>query len=548
MTEHEAGAESVFRFRPYRPERSDKLPPCRANCPSGTPIRDWIAEIAQAPAGAAKREAYGRAWRLLVSSNPFPSTMGRICPHPCEASCNRSEKDGAVAVNALERFLGDWAIEQGLPLPIDAGVARPESIGVIGAGPAGMSFAYQMRRRGYPVTVYERHDHAGGMLRYGVPDYRLPPRILDAELNRIFELGVTLVAPVRVGFDISVTELQSRHRVLFLGFGAQHGHRLGVPGEYGSQVFSGVSFLERANCGTLPALGDRVVVVGGGNTAIDAARVARRTGAAVTILYRRCREDMPAIGEEVDAALEEGIEIRFLTTPAALVHGDTGALVGVRTRQLRVIGRDEGGRSKVEPLSGETGVVLASSLVSAVSQEPDWGGLESLAAQPDVLEAGAHETGEGLVLSVGGDLTGLDLASHAIGQGRAAAEAVDARLRGLVIPPITGTAVPRVQADHYPGAGRLHPAVDPAAQRLAHPMQESLHTITEEEFLREIARCFSCGLCNGCSLCWMYCGGNGFTRLESPSPGHYFAFSTDECTGCGKCIELCPTGFIGQSS
>lgn len=547
MSEDMKSRDSGFRFQPYRPERSDKLPPCRANCPSGTPVRDWIAEIAQAPQDEAGRhDAYGRAWRLLVVTNPFPATMGRICPHPCEANCNRSDKDGAVAVNALERFLGDWALERGWSLPVESAARRDESIGVIGAGPAGMSFAYQMCRRGYPVTVYERHALAGGMLRYGVPDYRLPPGILDAELNRIFDLGVALVAPVRVGIDISIAELQARHRVLFLGFGAQRGRRLGIPGEYGAQALSGVDFLEHANRGVLPQLGDHVVVVGGGNTAIDAARVARRAGAGVTVLYRRCREDMPAIREEVDAALEEGVQIHFLTTPIALIHGDTGALSGVRIQRLQVTGTDEEGRSKIEPISGDTGVVLASSLISAVSQETDWEGLESLVDAGGTFEPGVEETREGLILSAGGDITGLDLASHAIGQGRAAAESVHARLTGLVTTPTSPGPAPRVQPDHYPGRERLSLPVTPVARRLGNPTQESSDTITEEEFMSEISRCFSCGLCDGCSLCWMYCGGNGFTRLESPRPGQYFAFSTDECTGCGKCIELCPTGYLSE--
>jgi len=540
--------QSEYRFKPYRPERSVKLPPCRANCPSGTHVRDWIAEIAQGPRNEADRHgAYERAWRLLVQSNPFPATMGRICPHPCEDQCNRGEKDGAVAVSALERFLGDWAIEQGCSLPVAATAYREESIGVIGAGPAGMSFAYQMCRLGYPVTVYERHALPGGMLRYGVPEYRLPRRILDAELNRIFDLGVVLIAPVRIGVDIRIAELQSRHRVLFLGLGAQHGRRLGIPGEHGEHVWSGVDFLERVNRGTPPPLGDHVIVVGGGNTAIDAARIARRSGASVTLLYRRCREDMPAIGEEVDAAVEEGVAIDFLTTPISLIHSDTGTLTGVRVQRLQVEGSDQHGRSKVKPLPGSARVLLASTLITAVSQEPDWTGCEALSKVPGTGPQGLLQVQDGPILTAGGDLTGLDLASHAIGQGRAAAEAVHAQLRGLTSASSPPGAAARVQPDHYPAADRVRLPLAPVARRLADLRQESSSTIDEESFLREVSRCFSCGLCNGCSLCWMYCGGGGFIRLESSRPGHYFAFSTDECTGCGKCIELCPTGYVSQA-
>ncbi len=540
--------DSGFKFRPYRPERSEKLPPCGVMCPSGTSVRDWVAQIAQGPQDEeSRRESYKEAWRLLVSSNPFPATMGRICPHPCEAGCNRGQREGAVAVNELERYLGDRAIEEGWSLPVEEAADWEESIGVIGAGPAGLSFAYQMRRRGYPVTVYERHPEPGGMLRFGVPDFRLPPDVLEAELQRIFHLGVKLVAPVRVGVDISIAELESRHRVLFLGFGAQRGRHLGIPGEVGDQVWTGVNFLELANSGTVPTLGDHVVVIGGGNTAIDAARVARRSGAAVTLVYRRCREDMPAIRAEFDAALEEGVDTLFLATPVELIRSDTGTLTGVRVQRLQVTGTDGQGRSEVRPVTGETRTILASSLISAVSQQPDWLGLDSLARQREEITSGEQQTIDEVIICSGGDLTGLDLASHAIGQGRAAAEAVHAKLRQLETTTTPPVAMPSVQPDHYPEAGRLSPPVTPVAERLSGAAVEESQTITETEFLHEISRCLSCGLCNGCGLCWMYCGGNGFTRLESPRPGQYFAFSTDECSGCGKCIELCPTGYISEA-
>lgn len=546
----EREGDTTFHFNAYQPERSDKPPPCYINCPSGTPVRDWIAEVAQAPEDeAARRAAYQRAWRLITVHNPFPATMGRICPHPCESSCNRSDVDGPLAINILERFLGDWAIARDWALPVCEDQRYTESIGVIGAGPAGLSFAYQMKRRGYPVTVYERHPRAGGMLRYGVPGFRLPPDILDAELARIFQTGIELVAPIRIGIDLEIAELQKRHTTLFLGLGAQLPRRLSLPGESGDHVWSGIEYLEMSNEGAAPELGDHVVVTGGGNTAIDVARAARRAGSAVTVLYRRRREDMPAIAEEVELALEEGVTIRFLAIPRAVIRGETGSLTAVQVQKLQIAGRENDGRARVEPVPGGTETLLTSSFISAVSQDTDWRGLEGIAAEDPGLQPGLPDTmAADTLVCLGGDVTGLDVASHAIGQGRIAAEQVHNRLRGIAAEDIPEPSAPIVKPDHYPVCERAVVAREPVSRRLSEADLETSRTISEEAFLREVSRCFSCGLCNGCGLCWMYCGGNGFALLDSPRPGQYFAFSTDECTGCGKCIELCPTGFIDDAS
>jgi NADPH-dependent glutamate synthase beta subunit-like oxidoreductase len=247
-----------------QPEQLQQVPPCRANCPGGSDIRGWVTTIAQRKKlGLTDAEAYGLAWRRIVSVNPFPAVMGRICPHPCESGCNRIGKDEAVSVNQMERFIGDWALRAGLKLARLEADRKPESIGVVGAGPAGLSFAYQMARRGYPVTVYERYPKAGGMLRYGIPVYRLAEEVLDAEIQRILDLGVELELNTRIGRDISFERLESRHPIIFLGIGAHKGQLLGVPGEAGTGLWTGTEYLSRINQGEAVSLGRRVVVIGG---------------------------------------------------------------------------------------------------------------------------------------------------------------------------------------------------------------------------------------------------------------------------------------------
>ncbi len=509
-------------------------------------MRRWIGWVAQREQlGLSLDQALERAWLEIVERNPFPAVMGRICPHPCENDCNRDGKDGAVSINALERFLGDWGIERRLALPRLPGGPWPETVAVVGAGPAGLSFAYQMARRGYRVSVHERHDAPGGMLLCGIPEHRLPERVLFAEVDRILDLGVDLFLGSSIGRDRPLSDLQRDHEVVFLGIGAQRGRQLGVSGEEGPGVLSGVAYLDAYNRGEPPALGPRVAVVGGGNTAIDAARAARRAGCAVTLIYRRGREEMPAIAHEVDEALAEGVVLEVLAAPLEVAR-QAGRVCALRLVRMRLGEPDGSGRHRPLPIAGSECELPVDGVIAAVAQEPDWSGLEAVRPAGDWMDAGPDGAHTPEILS-GGDARGLGIASLAIAQGRFAAEEIHARLRGLPAPerlagpPIDAT---RVRLDRYPARPRVERSPRPAAKRLAAPDAEVETTIGEAAFLAETERCLSCGSCFGCQSCAMYCNPSGFTRLDELTPGAYFAWNLEACEGCGKCIEVCPCGFL----
>ena len=538
-----------FRLSLRRPEQLAKLPPCQASCPGHGDIRGWLGVIAQREKlGLTLESAYTRAWQMLVTRNPLPATMGRVCPHPCEAGCNRRDKDGAVAINALERFLGDWALERRLPLPRAGRETHAESIGVIGSGPAGLSFAYQMARRGYPVSVYEKHTKPGGMLTYGIPEYRLPESIIGVEIQRILDLGVRLELATAVGTDVSVAELHRRHALLFVGIGAQKGRLLEIPGEDGPGVWAGTTYLELLNTEQPVELGNRVAVVGGGNTAIDAARAARRQGAKVTLLYRRSRNEMPAIANEIDDAIEEHVRIEYLAAPVAILR-EGSAVRAVRVQKMELGEPDETGRRRPVPIAGGVYEIPADSVIAAISQEPDWEGLESMRPNGSSSPK-CGDTWHDRDLLAGGDVLGLGIASLAISQGCMAAEAANARLRGLPAPqaderePISCAGI---RTDYYAPASPVSPPRRPAEEWLTRPNEEIVGALDEEQFLKEVGRCFSCGACFGCQHCLMYCNPRGYSCVAEPRPGAYFALSLDSCEGCGKCIELCPCGFLGLS-
>ncbi len=530
----------------YRPQQTEQPAPCEAACASGSEIRSWIGHVAQRDrTGLDAPEAYAKAWRTLTDANPFPSVLGRICPHPCEFGCNRSENDGALAINALERFLGDWAIDQGLGLDMLDSEPKAETMGVIGAGPSGLSFAYQMARRGYAVTVYESRPMAGGMLRYGVPDYRLPPDVLTAEIDRIRELGVEIRTGTAIGADISFEEVRCAHDVLYLGIGAQMPRLLGIPGENGPGVFTGTEYLSHVNEGHPVDIGTRVIVVGGGNTAIDAARVARRAGAEVVIVYRRTRTEMPAIPAEVDEALDEGIGLELLTGPIEIIRTE-GKVTGLVTQRMRLTEPGPDGRRRPEPEPGAIFEMATDTVIAAVSQQPDWSALDGIQVQDGWITTSDLGLVDGAMWA-GGDVRGLDIAGSAITHGRRAAEQVHAKLRGLTAPDTdrsTPIGAERVNFEFKETTTPVHAPHLPVEVALQNPTVEPTATITEAEFLAEVDRCFSCGLCMGCQQCWMYCTSMSFTKVADPKPGSYYTLSLDACEECGKCIEVCPCGYL----
>jgi NADPH-dependent glutamate synthase beta subunit-like oxidoreductase/Pyruvate/2-oxoacid:ferredoxin oxidoreductase delta subunit len=544
-----------------RPQGVEKLPPCVGQCPSGNDIRGWLTAIAlRDKHGISLEEATDEAWRIEVETNPFPAVMGRVCPHPCEAACNREHKDGAVSINAVERHLGDWGIQRRLKLQMLNGEAtHDEKIAIVGAGPSGLSCAYQLARRGYGVTVFDAFDKPGGMLRYGIPPYRLPREVLDVEIQRILDLGVELKSNTSVGRDVTLEELREQYQAVFVGIGAHRGKTMGIPGEDGPGVYTGTEFLNRANSGAEVGIGGKVVVVGGGDTAIDAARVSlrlgpdaaavsRRMGAEVKVLYRRTRDEMPAIAREIEEALEEGIEIEFLAAPAKILRDGDGKINKIAVQRMELGEPDESGRRRPVPIEGDVYEMEASTVIMAVSQAPDWatlgGGIEVKGSWLEVDEWG--RTGIQGVWS-GGDTLSLGLATISIGQGRKAAECIAAVLRGeepKAANGLTGIGKDRIQLDWYDDKPRAERRVLTAEERLSRPTEEMDLGVPPELAVEETLRCFSCGLCFGCENCWMYCQSNCFKKIKEISPGHYFDVDLATCDGCKKCAEECPCGYL----
>jgi formate dehydrogenase major subunit len=543
-TRHGAQAELPFQIFA---RQFEKLPPCQAMCPNSGDIRGWLGIIAQRRKdGLSLDEACDKAWRRLVEFNPMPATIGRICPHPCEDLCTRREKDGAVSINAMERFLGDWGLARGLELPQAPKKRYRESIGVIGSGPASLSFAYQMARRGYDVTLYDKDDRPGGMLRHAIPDFRLPREILDAEVDRILGMSILLVRNVDIGKDLSLDQLRTDHDLIFLGLGAQAARHLDIPGENGPGVVSGIDYLRRRKEGEETGCGNRVLVIGGGNTAIDAARSARREGASVTLVYRRSESEMPAAAHEIEDARKEGIEFRFLAAPTRIVR-DGQAIQQVEIQGMRLAEPGADGRRRPEPIPAAFERLQADTVIAAVSQAPGWRSAGDALISGSWLCAGD----DGRLdehLFAGGDDRGPGIASRAIGQGRRAAESAHAELRGLPQPHLQ-PASPlisdgSVRADYYADRPRSENSRRPEDEWLTNPDAEIDLTLGYEQASEEAARCMSCGICFDCEQCYMYCNAGGFTHLENARPGHYFAMALDLCEGCGKCIELCPCGYL----
>ncbi|HVU72304.1 MAG TPA: NAD(P)-binding protein, partial [Mycobacteriales bacterium] len=516
-------------WRTDRPVYVEHTPPCSHACPAGEDVRGWL--------HTAEDGSYERAWGQLVDTNPFPAVMGRVCYHPCESVCNRAEVDGHVGINAVERFLGDHAIAGGFALP-PAGPSTGKRVLVVGAGPAGLAATYRLRRLGHAVTLADAEAEPGGMLRYGIPAYRLPRDVLDAEIARILAMDVTYVPNHRVddlaaalagdGFDAAFD-------AAFVAVGAQIGKRAYIPAGDSARVLDAVSVLHGTAEHDAPQLGHTVAVYGGGNTAFDAARTARRLGAAeAVVVYRRTRDRMPAHESELEDALAEGVRVRWLST---ITHAEGGSLT-VERMEL-----DDDGFPQP---TGEVEELGADTLLLALGQQADLGlvaRLEGLTVVDDriVVDATGMTGAEGVF--AGGDATGgTSTVTEAIGHGLRAARAIDAWLWGE---PRSGTApvtdvigVDRLNTWYFSEAPpSLQPVLD--AARRASSFDEVVGGLDESTALYEARRCLSCGDCLECDNCYGVCPDNAVIKL---GPGERYAIDLDFCKGCGLCVQECPAG------
>lgn len=555
IRKREVGAASYSRGGEgshLRPAYKEKLPPCRNACPAGNDIRGFLTSIAQT--GLLKREydeSYELAWRKLTETNPIPSVIGRVCPHFCETDCNRNAKDTAVSINQVERFLGDYGRNNNLKHEKLTDETKSDRIAVIGSGPAGLSCAFQLARRGYPVTVFEAFDKSGGMLRYGIPSYRLPDDILDAEVAAITDLGIEIKYNTRVGVDVSLDDLKKDYAAIYLGIGAHEGWTLGIPGEAGEGVMSAVEFLNKVNAGeSMDISGKKVLVIGGGNSAVDAARVSWRMGAESQIVYRRTREEMPAEEEEIDDTLAEGINIEYLTAPVEIVR-DGDKITGLKCIRMELGEPDDSGRRRPEPVAGSEFVIDCDMVLPAIGQGAQFDGLETFKDEKGwiTVDESTGATAEDGVWA-GGDITNrLGTVTEALGLGRKAANAIDYHIRGEEIPKqyppkIIKSAdmalnyyaeVPRVQKQHI--------AVDDRKGNF----NEVVSTWANEQANEESARCMSCGQCFDCGNCYSFCSYNAVKKLtERDENGNPYAFKLEVCVGCAKCAEECPCGYINM--
>jgi formate dehydrogenase beta subunit len=509
--------------RERRPLYVDLLPPCNHACPAGENIQAWLAH--------ARAGRYREAWLTLVKDNPFPAVHGRVCYHPCESNCNRQQVDSAVSIHAVERFLGDQAAKEGWQLPIEAPPSGKRVL-VVGAGPSGLSAAYQLARLGHTVEIRDAGPLPGGMMHFGIPAYRLPREDLMKEVRQIETIGVKIVLNHKVE-DLLAEKEADRFDAVFVAIGAHMSKHVDIPARDAAQVLDAVSFLRGASSGELPRLGRRVVIYGGGNTAMDAARTARRLGAEeALIIYHRDRAHMPAHAFEADEALEEGVKIKWLTS----IKEITGASLTVEVMELGPDGRPRP--------TGQFETLEADAVVLALGQQTDSGFLRKIPGidfQSDgtVMVASNMMTGHPGIFA-GGDMVPSErTVTTAVGNGKKAARHIDGWLRGRDCQPAPKHSIVSFEMLHLPiysDAERREQVILPAATR-ATGFAEVMAGLSEKEASYEANRCLSCGNCFECDQCYAACPEQAIEKL---GPGRRYQYLYDRCTGCAVCFETCP--------
>jgi 2-oxoacid:acceptor oxidoreductase delta subunit (pyruvate/2-ketoisovalerate family) len=515
-------------WRTSRPVYVDRLPPCNHACPAGENIQAWLFH--------AESGDYEAAWRALSEDNPLPAVMGRVCYHPCETACNRAHIDAAVGINSVERFLGDEAIRRGwrfAPPPRKSG----KRVLVVGAGPSGLSAAYHLRRLGHAVEIREAGPLAGGMMRFGIPKYRLPRDVLDAEIERIRAFGVPITLNAKVA-NIYKAMKNGGFDAAFLAVGAHIAKRAYIPAGEAAKILDAVALLRSMESEEKPLLGRRVAIYGGGNTALDVARTAKRLGATEAIIvYRRTRDRMPAHDVEVEEALEEGVMMKWLSTIKRMDEGK----ITVEKMML-----DEKGFPQP---TGELETLEADSLVLALGQDVDLSlldGVPGLAIRDGVVQVGADMMTGAPGIFAGGDMVPAErTVTVAVGHGKKAARNIDAWLNGRTYAAAGKHELAefeRLNAWYYADAPKtLRPTLEMARRRTT--FEEVTQGLDETNALYEARRCLSCGNCFECDNCYGVCPDNAVIKL---GPGKRFRFDYDFCKGCGVCAQECPCGAIAM--
>jgi len=573
-----------------RPIYEDKVAPCNHGCPVGIDIEGYMNLL---------REGKTReALELLIRENPLPAVTGRVCYHPCENVCNRKEFDESVSIHAVERALGDLALEN--PPTIKINDHRPEKVAIVGSGPAGLACAYHLAWLGYKVTVFEKEAEPGGILRYGIPEYRLPKEVLAQEIDRIRQMGVDFRCDQSLGKNVAWKELDE-FDAAFLAIGVHRSKPLGIDVDGVSGVTPGLEFLHEVTSGRPPALGKQVVIVGGGNTAMDCARTALRLGAEPLVLYRRGRAEMPANEEEVEDALSEGIQFEFLAAPVAVrtvEAEEENALESIRAMfnpgmdsepMMRISGLecirmklgepDESGRRRPEPIPGSEFFVPAQNVLTAIGEDPEFDTMpDQVAHDKWIVKVDPLGETERVAFFAGGDIIDEPhTVAYALGSGKRAALGVDRFLKihsGEIKDNVDVEAL-RLGGDGNVSMTRWKDD-DPVQRESASNQVVSFDMLNINHFthmdrfqdrfldpddrkrsfaevnlgletkdgMAEAGRCFNCGVCNSCELCLIYCPDVAIKRRDGDGK---FEIDYDYCKGCGVCSAECPRCAISMT-
>ena len=532
-------------WRSVRPVHVHRLSPCLQGCPAGNPVETFIRKIEEGDVDG--------ALAVIREENPLPGICGRVCFHPCESMCNRGGLDGPVAIHSLER----WVADHGSWTPAPPERENGKSVAILGSGPSGLTAAYHLRRMGYQVTVFEKERELGGLLRYGIPAYRLPRGILDREIGYLRAMGIlfeTGRSLTEEAFD------QGPYDAALLSVGARKFRDPQLVHQEGMGVWQALAFLKKVNEGGLASFKGRVLVIGGGNAAVDAARCALRLGASVTVAYRRGREDMPAFDEEIEAAVEEGIHFIFYAAPQSVKRDPEGQVTGVGFARTHPGGRDVTGRRKIEIDPQDIFILQADTVILATGEAPEdlpW----NVEMRPGESLCGTDREN----IFVAGDVVGEKrTVAYAIGWGKRAAMSIDAFLQSreisfrkmeipggegvsmraylerVELPDERAVAFEEINTFYFPPRKRSQARHLPLEQRTT-GFREVIKGVTSPQALKEASRCFHCGDCVMCDNCLIFCPDVAIHRAVD---GEGYEVDLDHCKGCAICARECPRGAI----